>query len=177
VTWTISRRAYVATSDQPKPKPPSSTPMLLVTAHVRGHRANRLPPATLNSTPKKTPTHDRMRLVNKPIRQADAKAIEAHPCARTPGDVVGRGIRESSMPRRPSCQPDWLNSCKPRRTLTTPWWRWDYERRRTGVRVRFSFFSLISYSSLTGTSMSMTLRAADIRVRLDRLGTLLPFST
>src|SRR5918994_2782983 len=54
-TWTISSRAYVATSDQPKPKPPSNTPMLLVTAHVRGHRASRFPPATLNSTPKKTP--------------------------------------------------------------------------------------------------------------------------
>src|SRR3712207_1598193 len=54
-TWTISSRAYVATSDQPKPKPPSNTPMLLVTAHVRGHRASRFPPAALNSTPKKTP--------------------------------------------------------------------------------------------------------------------------
>src|SRR5215204_7688597 len=54
-TWMISRRAYVATSDQPKPKPPSNTPMLLVTAHVRGHRASRLPPATLNSRPKKSP--------------------------------------------------------------------------------------------------------------------------
>src|SRR5919112_4329077 len=54
-TWTISSRAYVATSDQPKPKPPSNTPMLLVTAHVRGQRASRFPPATLNSTPKKTP--------------------------------------------------------------------------------------------------------------------------
>src|SRR5918998_1461050 len=54
-TWTISRRAYVATSDQPKPKPPSNTPILLVTAHVRGHRASRLPPAALNSRPKKTP--------------------------------------------------------------------------------------------------------------------------
>ena len=54
-TWTISRRAYVATSDQLKPKPPSNTPMLLVTAHVRGHRASRFPPDTLNSTPKKTP--------------------------------------------------------------------------------------------------------------------------
>src|SRR5215207_2157050 len=42
-TCTISRRAYVATSDQPKPKPPSNTPMLLVTAHVRGHRASRFP--------------------------------------------------------------------------------------------------------------------------------------
>src|SRR5918997_5229397 len=54
-TWTTSSRAYVATSDQPKPKPPSNTPILLVTAHVRGHRASRLPPAALNSTPKKTP--------------------------------------------------------------------------------------------------------------------------
>src|ERR671921_3058127 len=54
-TCTISSRAYVATSDQPKPKPPSNTPMLLVTAHVRGHRASRFPPAALNSTPKKTP--------------------------------------------------------------------------------------------------------------------------
>jgi hypothetical protein len=33
-----------------------NTPMLLVIAHVRGHRASRFPPATLNSTPKKTPT-------------------------------------------------------------------------------------------------------------------------
>src|ERR671912_634850 len=54
-TWTISRRAYVATSDQPKPKPPSNTPMLLVTAHVRGHRASRFAPAALKSTPKKAP--------------------------------------------------------------------------------------------------------------------------
>lgn len=53
----------------------------------------------------------------------------------------------------------------------------DYERRRSGVRVRFSFFSLISCSSLTRTSTGMTPRAADIRFRLDRLGTLLPFST
>jgi hypothetical protein len=52
-TWTISRRAYAATSDQPKPKPPSNTPMLLVTAHVRGQRASRFPPATLNSRPKR----------------------------------------------------------------------------------------------------------------------------
>src|SRR5918994_7788462 len=54
-TWTISSRAYASTSDQPKPKPPSNTPMLLVTAHVRDHRASRFPPDTLNSTPKKTP--------------------------------------------------------------------------------------------------------------------------
>jgi hypothetical protein len=57
------------------------------------------------------------------------------------------------------------------------WRRSDYERPRSGVRVPFSFFSLISCSSLTRTSMGMTPRAADIWVRLDRLGTLLPFST
>ena len=49
---------------------------------------------------------------------------------------------------------------------------WDYERRQSGVHVRFSFFSLISCSSLRRTSMGMTPRAADIRFRLDRLGTL-----
>src|SRR5215217_625005 len=53
----------------------------------------------------------------------------------------------------------------------------DYKRRRSEVRVQSSFFSLISRSSLTRTSMGMTPRAADIRVRLDKLGTLFPFST